>query len=558
MIRWTKRKLTEARSSLIRGLAPEIYYAIGGGRVAHSKSGIMVTADEAMKVAAFKRGVCLIGDYIGKTPFHVKQGHSKATDHPAWKLVRRWAWYHGQSAFEFRRTMTILAQCRGNSYARIVRNQATMEPLSLRILDPSKVEAVVKRGTLRYQVKGRDTTMPASNVIHIKAPSLDGFHGMDPISQYGRDVLGLAIAQQNYASRYYENGGVPSTYLKSEVPLGEDQWNRLKGETGPLKTAVDNPHDIPVLEQAELKSLNLSAEQTQLLGAREFSLKDIANILGLPVHKLQGDGKSSYKSLEEENRAFREDTLDPWLCQFEFEFAKLLTEDQQLQETHEIHAVRESLTRTNIKDRQEYLGKGVGVPWMTPNEGREIEGLEGIEGGDELQIPLNMIPPDTTSGNDSEPADDDEEGRESIPASTQQRTSEPAPEKTPDPLQTVHQLRALTDVYGRMSKRLATQARKAAAKPKAFQDFLDNLDERNQDTLRSAFGPVCGLCATGSASAGDDVSDTLLADFRTELNTIYDTTPADAFTSKVNAAADTFEQSARTRADNQLMEWLTA
>jgi len=148
----------------------------------------------------------------------------------------------------------------------------------------------------------------------------------------------------------------------------------------------------------------------------------------------------------------------------------------------------------------------------------------------------------------------------SVPNLQDDRSASPVPARAHEPnrLHTLRQQRALADVYARMSKRLATQARKAAAKPKAFADFLDNFEDRNREQLRAAFDPIVGLCATGSASAGPDTADALLADFRSDLSKLYDTTPADVFTSKVNDAADTFEQSAAKRADLQLTEWLSA
>jgi len=526
------------RASTILGMSATLFQALSTRTLATAASGVTVTPATAAKVAAYKRGVELIANYVGKTPFHVKEGKQKAKQHPAWKLVRRWAIHQTVSSHRFRTTLVIHCLMHGgNGYAFIKRN-AMMEPESLWILDPAKVRAERRGGRLVYVIAGRQRPVPASDVFHIRGFGASEVTGDDPIKGYARDVLGLAVAQQDYASKYYEHGGTPAVYFKSDIPLDDDRFNRLTSEVGPLKGSILDPHKIPVLEQGDLNSLSLSAEQTQLLGAREFSLKDIANCLGLPVHKLQGDGKSSYKSLEEENRAFRDDSLDPWLCQFEEQYQKLLTEDEQARETHDIEAVRESLTRTNQKERAEILSKAVGGPYLTVNEARDIESLGDVEGGGELLKPLNMTPKDEGQGDDTEAA-----------------RVHPLNEDLRAVTAAVYQLRALTDVYARMSKRLATQARKAATKPKSFADFLDNFEERNRGQLRAAFAPICGLIEGGDGAA---TADALLSDVRTELSALYDTTPAELFSQRVNEAADAFEQSAAKRAGDLLMVWRDA
>lgn len=455
------------------------FAALGGGlSLALAASGMTVSRDTAFKVPAYKRGVQLIADYIGKTPFHVKSGHERANNHPAWHLVRKWAKWHEVSAFEFRRVLVVHALTTGNGYGWIQRD-GMMNPTALEILDPRKITPRLMAGRLIYVIDGKQEYFEAHEVIHIKALGVNGFTGLDPVTTYATEVLGLAMAQQNYATKFFANGGTPSTYLKTEDYLDDDQWAKLQSKSGPLKRAVENPHEIPVLEKAELKSLNLTAQQAQLLEAREFSLKDIANLLGLPVHKLQGTGNSSYKSLEEENRAFRDDTLDPWLCQFEMEYQKLLTEDQQRTESHDIEAVRESLTRTNMRDRADILYKNIGGPFMTPNEGREIVSLPPVDGGEKLLQPANMTPDPAGAPDASQDA-----GTDQARAAFDQKCVD-----------------ALADVSARMLKRLNVQIERT--KSDQWREFCGSLEEKHGETIRSAFAPLVALCDGDSKRLGD-------------------------------------------------------
>jgi len=454
------------RAARIAGYSAMTWSLLGGSvSTGFSTSGMTVTRDSALKVAAYKRGVQLIADYIGKTPFLVKLDKANAKQHPAWRLTKKWARYHELSSFEFRRVITIHMLTTGNGYGWIQRDTQTARPVALHILDPGKVQPMLYAGRLVYRIAGSDTYLDATDVIHIRGFCVDGFSGLDPITRYATEVLGLAMAQQQYASKYYENGGTPQTYLRTDEFLDEAQWAKMQSQSGPLKRSMDNPHEIPVLEKADLKSVSMSAEQTQLLGAREFSLKDIANLLGMPAHKLGGSQATSYGSLEEENRSFRDDTLDPILVQFEIEYEKLLTEEEQQTESHSVEAVRESLERTNMSVRADVLYKAVGGPHMTQNEARDTVGLPSVKDGDKLLAPSNMV------------------------VVGQQPAAGPAGRSDDFDAQC---LTALAAVTARMLTRLNTQIERT--KSDGWRDFVNSLEEKHGDVIRSAFAPLIPLC----------------------------------------------------------------
>lgn len=467
---------------------------IRGGGV-QAASGVMVTAESAMLVAAYKRGVELLAGHVAKTNFCVKRGSEHDKQHPAYKLLRRWARHHQVSAFEFRRTMMAQVLTRGNAYAYIVRRN--MEPVELLILDAGQIQPYLIQGELLYKVNGREKMLASSDVIHIKGLGFNGFEGLDPIRYYAKEVLGLAIATQNYAAKYYENGGTPQAYLKTDVPLTDELFNRLKGEAGPLKRSLENPHELPILEASDIKAVGLSAEQTQLLSARKDIILDIANLLGLPPHKLGLAISSSYGSLEEENDAFREDALEPWLCQFESEFAKLLTEDEQEQETHDIEAERDDIKRLKLVDAADYLSKLTGSqPLATVNEARAKIGLPPVEGGDDLSKPLNMGNQggDPNAQPNAAPPEDDSEDEPNEEADGEPEELVDTEERSAVNSMALAEIRrnALTEVYGRMARRL-TNALKSVKSVDQLPEFRSKLAENHLPVIQSAFAPIVPL-----------------------------------------------------------------
>lgn len=517
--RW--RKAAQRSAARLFGVNEYVWAAISrlgfAGGSALAASGVIVNAETAMTIAAYKRAVELLSHHVAKTAFTVKAGVEPDRGHPASPLIRWWARHHEMSAFEFRRTLMVHALTCGNGYAFIRRSQGI--PTELLLLEPSMVTPQIVRGRLVYQITGRSGYINASDVLHIKGMGFNGYVGLDPIRYYAKEVLGLAIATQTYAAKYYENGGTPSAYLKSEVPLTDDQFNRLKGEAGPLKRSVENPHELPILEQTDIKSVGLTAEQTQLLSARKDIILDIANLLGIPPHKLGLAISTSYGSLEEENEAFRDDALDPWLVQFECEFRKLLTEDEQASESHEVCAERHDLTRLKATELATYLSTlGGSVTIMTVNELRSKVGLPPVEGGDKLLTPLNMAAAsgavdDTTAADPTDDADlggmDDEKDRRSQ-----------------------HQLQALEDVFSRMIKRLNTAAQRLK-RPEQLAEFRTALHQQHLPVICAAMAPIVPLCGGTDPQA---CAVALVAEFDRQLADLHDSTDlATAITQRCSA-----------------------
>ena len=124
-----------------------------GGGIALAASGVMVTAEVALTISAYKRGVELLSTHVAKTAFRCEAENKSDGLHPASPLIRWWARHHQMSAFEFRRTLMVHALTSGNGYAYIVRDMGMASELLL--LDPSQVEPEIIGGKLWYKITGR-------------------------------------------------------------------------------------------------------------------------------------------------------------------------------------------------------------------------------------------------------------------------------------------------------------------------------------------------------------------------------------------------------------------
>jgi HK97 family phage portal protein len=362
-----------------------------------SAAGVAVTHSAALRISAVFRGVNLISTTVGKLPLFVQQRTGDAndkqrdTDHPAYSLCRRKPNpYH--SALTFRQTLTAHAILSGNGYAYIDRDGAG-RPVALLPLLPDRTYPIRVAGELSYvtDTNGSQTLLPAVDVIHIRGLGFDGLTGYS-VFRLASDDFGLSIAQTKFAGKFFSNAATPRVLIEVPGELSDTAYKRLQDSWTRMQQGLENAHKTAILEQAaKATPLSISAKDSQLQESRKFDLVSIANWLGLPVHKIGGEGRTAYASLEQENQSFLDEAIDPWLCAWETElFDKLLTERQKSEDSHEIEFERKALLRTDVSARGEFYQKSVGAPFMTRNEARSRENLSPIDGGDEILTPLNM------------------------------------------------------------------------------------------------------------------------------------------------------------------------
>ena len=123
--------------------------------------------------------------------------------------------------------------------------------------------------------------------------------------------------------------------------------------------------------------------------------------------------------------------------------------------------------------------------------------------------------------------------------------------------ETLYRVQALTDVYARMTKRLAKEAVKRSAKSTDFPDYLEQLNERHSSTLRAMLEPIIGLCGGRSEDAGT-ITEALITEFRSQMDEIYGSVTREEFPSAVSQATEGFEKRASEMARSALLKFTQA
>jgi len=466
---------------------PAIRRLLGGG--ARTEAGVEVNEETVLKCAPFWRGVNLICNYLAKVPLFVIRatgdGKERFREHPAYRLLRNQA-NDEQPSGQFRRQIMGHALTWGNGYAYIERD-GSGRPLSMIPLLPDVTRAVrEKTGRLQYRTKigGETRFLLAENVLHIRGLSWDGLMGYNP-TENGAESLGVGIAARQFGARFFGSGATASGVLIAPTGLNEDEEKRLKSSFEEAHAGLSKSHKVILLEDgAKFQQLTIPPENAQFLESREFDLLEVANWLNLPPHKLGHPGRTSYNSLEQENQAFLDDSIDPWFCIWEEEIrAKLFTEEEKRNDEISAEFLRESLRRVDLKAETESLIMEVNNGGLSLDEYRRIKNRPALPDGlgKKFRRPANILI----------------EGEEQVTGmnSPSSPPTPPTAPAAPPPTQQRGEVVGVVvrDGVKRTCSRLSNQSRRAGKDGATFCRWIDELAASEAPTLADILTPAAAV-----------------------------------------------------------------
>ena len=471
----------------------------GGG--SRSTSGILVNPETVLGYPAVWRAVHLIARDVAKVPTIVYrrsgEGKERDTAHPAFSLLK----YRPnleQAAFFWKLNMQAVALLRGNSYSRVLRDGLGRSRGLVQLPTP-KTKPVRRKGKLVYETvvrmpKGEEERkiLDPSDVIHIRGYG-EGLEGKSAVA-HGRNSLGVGIAAQRFAGAFFKNGATAKTWLRHPETLSDEAAKRMRDSFGETYIGSQNWHRPYLLEEGlEVANVGMNMEDAQFLESRQFEIREVANWFGVPPHKLGDTTRTSFSSLEQENQAYLDDSLDPWLVAWESELReKLLLPAERDNDTHVIEFLRVALIRTNVKDRGKFYNFAIMGGWMSRNEVRARENMNPFPGGDEFLEPLNMTPVGRLEREDEirEEVEEEFQGKVSedeLEELVSERLEEDLEAESPA---SAPHLMLLVDLFSRMAARVSAQAQRQAKKPDTFIGWIDGLSKYNMRTFVEAATPI--------------------------------------------------------------------
>ena len=388
--------LTEFRSNpenprtSLSAPAPWLYEAFG---VSNTASGESVNATTAMRSTAVYACVNILAQGIASLPWDVyvkEKGKRQVAENR-----REHYLFHNEpnpemTSYAFRTMLMSSCLLRGNFYAEIQRDNAN-RTVAIYPIPAESVKVVngSNRGELYYEVQYErgPKRLKATDVVHVPCLSLDGISGLTPIEQ-AKQAIGLGMAAEKTGAALFGNGAKPSGALVSDQPLNAQQVDGLKKLWAEFSGAA-NAGKTPILYGGlKWTPFTMNFDDAQFMELRSFQVADIARIFRVPGVLLGLDDKTStYASAEQFFLSFVVHTLTPWMTAIEQEFNRKLFPGKT-----DIYCKLDprGMMRGDAAGRAEFYNKLFNVGAVSPNDIRELEDMNPVDGGDIYLVPMNM------------------------------------------------------------------------------------------------------------------------------------------------------------------------
>lgn len=296
--------------------------------------------------------------------------------------------------FEFWRAMLMNHDLRGNAYARIERDEATGEALSMWPMPADQVQPIVLADgamVYAYQADADVAVYAEENVLHLKGLG-NGTVGLAKL-EFMRATTHEAAAAQTSATKTFGNGGKPTGVLMIDRVLNAEQRAAVKQNFADM--ALGSASRLFVLE-ADMKyqQLSLSPEDQQILETRRFSVEEICRWFDVPPVLVHHSNVTTWGSgVEQIVAGFHKFTVRPMVVSIEQAVSKrVLTARQRA--TLSVEFSIDALLRGSPTERAQFYATGLQNGYITRNEVRQLENLppDTSPQANQLTAQTNLLP----------------------------------------------------------------------------------------------------------------------------------------------------------------------
>jgi len=363
-----------------------------GSLVAPTASGVPVNDQTAMQLVAVYACVRILASALSRLPLNAmvdRAGIQVPTPQSPTIVVDPFGGA-ANTRFPSRRDgfkqLAVSLLLRGNGYGIVTARDYLFRPSRIAVLHPDQVKVTMNDdGGRDYEVNHKKVDNP-SDMLHLTGMCMPGSPtGMSPIS-YARQAIGLGLAAEQFGAGFFGKGAHMTGVITVPSDLDKARARQMKEAFEASHGGLSNAHAIGVLSGgADWKSISVTPEDAQFLGTRAAQNLDVAMLYGIPPHMLgQIDRTTSWGTgIEQQAIGFRVWTLDDWLGIFEDAWTAMLPRGQS--------AVFDTtkLERTDTSGRYAGYVQARTAGILTRNEIRAKENLPPVDGGDDIDAPLN-------------------------------------------------------------------------------------------------------------------------------------------------------------------------
>lgn len=278
----------------------------------------------------------------------------------------------------------------------LVKDNNTITDILLLRPDLLQVKISKEKGGLidgyTYRSGHKDIPINVEDVIFIKYPNpTKPFRGIGPLAAAARTV-DIDNFSEEFNRVFFANSAMPGSILQTANKLTKDTKKHLSKAINKLYKGNSNAHKAMILENGlEWKPLQLTQKDMDFMNQQQFSRDKIMAIFRVP--------KSIVGLSEDVNRAnaetaaytFAKWTINPKMQRLIEQLNEFLL--PQFAGTENMFLAYDNPIPENVETKLKGYESGLRAGWLSINEVRQMENLEGIgKEGDTVYLPFSLQP----------------------------------------------------------------------------------------------------------------------------------------------------------------------
>lgn len=266
-------------------------------------------------------------------------------------------------------------------------------------------------GGTAFSVDAWRVAIPSSSGKFVEIPSEEMvvFRGWNPVdTKTGtspvfalKAIMAEQIHAQVYRDQMWQRGGRVGNWIYRPAntpwsPEAKAKWieayrSNFAGDDAPRAGGE------PLLEDGmELRTSRFSAKDEQWVEAAKLSLETCCQVYYINPTMVGVLDNANYSNVREFRRMLYGDNLGPAIeflqQRINRDLVPRLTKPPTTSHTY-VEFNLQSKLAGSFEEQADLLGKAIGGPWMTINEGRAKQNMPHVDGGDDLIVPLNVTQP---------------------------------------------------------------------------------------------------------------------------------------------------------------------
>ncbi len=371
-------------------------------------SGVSVTEESSLENTAVWNAITLLSQTLALVPLKLfrkvtPRGQVEARNNSLFDILHT-APNSEMTSFNWREAQMGALLGWGNAYSEIEFDMRTGRVKALWPILPSRVMVKRVERELFYDIlipgTGQTVTLPAFRMLHIPGFGHNGIVGLSPIATH-RQAIGLGLATEEFGGRFFGNGAVPSGLLMHPNELSTDAQARLREAWAETQAGLSNAQRVAILEEGmKYEKIGVDPEDAQFLATRTFQVEEVSRIFNVPPSMIGELSKATFSNIEQQSLNFIRFTMVAWFGRWEQVLnKKLLGVNERQTLFAEFNA--EGLLRGDSEARSKFYQVMFQVGAFSPNDIRDKENMNPIDGGDQYYVPLNFVPVGTAVGTDA-------------------------------------------------------------------------------------------------------------------------------------------------------------